>query len=69
MPDLNAAVTEAIFVAERSLDAAIAAWKRVESAEAAIADDETIPGAERAIAQRGVGLARKTLAVLEALRG
>jgi hypothetical protein len=66
---LNSDVTMAILHAEGSVRDAIAAWEAVAKTEQAIADHPDVPDDQRAIADRGVGYARKTIDILYALIG
>ncbi len=59
----------AILHAESSIRAAITAWEAVAKTEQAVADHPNVPDDERAIANRGVGYAKKTIDILYALIG
>ena len=66
---LNSDVTMAILRAEDSIRVAVAAWAAVAKVEQSLADHPDVPDDERAIANRGVGYAKKTIDVLGALIG
>jgi len=66
---LNSDVTMAILHAEGTVRVAIAAWEAVAKTEQALADHPDVPDDERAIANRGVGYAKKTVDVLYTLVG
>jgi len=65
----NGNVTTAILKAEQVTHDAIAAWELVERCELTIAELPEISEPERAIANRGVGFAKKNVIVLRALLG
>lgn len=65
----NGNVTEAILKAENLTHEVIEAWEVVQRCEQTIADLPEASELERAIANRGVGLAGKNVVVLRALLG
>jgi len=65
----NGNVTTAILEAEVATSRAIGAWEVVMRCEETIAKLSETPAPERAIANRGVGLAKKNVIVLRALLG
>jgi len=67
MADWNAEVTNAILKAEKALDEALDAWRRVMKAESMLAQEKE--GLERDIAHRGTARADMVVQILEMLRG
>ena len=66
--EANQEVTTAIFEADAAIEVAYRAYRRLESAEIAIANFPGVSSLEKSIADRGVGFARQALHVLQALR-
>lgn len=65
----NGNVTSAILAAEARTHDAIEAWEIVMRCEETIAEFPEVSESERAIANRGVGFAKKNVVVLRALLG
>ncbi len=66
---LNSDVTMAIIRAEDAIRVAMAAWAAVARVEQSLADHPDVPGDERAIANRSVGCAKKTIDILGSMIG